>query len=49
MPFKSYAQEAYLKHNHPEIYKRWIKKYGSYKGKKKHINESRSKAVRGRS
>src|ERR1041385_8422103 len=28
MPFESYAQIAYLKHNHPKIYQRWKKKYG---------------------
>jgi len=28
MPFKSYEQMAYLKHNEPEIYKRWKRKYG---------------------
>ena len=28
MPLESYAQAAYMKHKHPEIYKRWVKKYG---------------------
>lgn len=28
MPFKSYAQMSFLKHRHPEIYKRWKEKYG---------------------
>jgi hypothetical protein len=28
MPFKSYEQMAYLKHNEPVIYKRWKRKYG---------------------
>ena len=28
MPFQSYAQISYLKHNHPQLYKRWVKKYG---------------------
>lgn len=29
MPFKSYEQMAYLKHNEPEVYERWVKKYGT--------------------
>lgn len=29
MPFKSYDQMAYLKHNEPKVYNRWKKKYGS--------------------
>lgn len=28
MPFESYAQIAWLKHNKPDIYKKWKKKYG---------------------
>lgn len=28
MPFKSYAQEAYLKYNVPSVYKRWKKEFG---------------------
>ena len=28
MPFKSYKQMAYLKHNHPNVYADWVKKYG---------------------
>ena len=41
MPFKSHAQAAYLKHNEPNVYERWKKKYGKpkkglkYKVKKK--------------
>jgi hypothetical protein len=31
MPFESYAQAAYLKRNEPEVYKRWVKKYGEPK------------------
>lgn len=37
MPFKSHAQEAYMKHNHPEVYEKWVKKYGHYKGKVKKL------------
>lgn len=29
MPFKSKKQRTYLAINHPEIYSRWKKKYGS--------------------
>lgn len=28
MPFKSEKQRTFLKINHPDIYKRWKKKYG---------------------
>lgn len=28
MPFSSYAQMAYLKHNHPNIYARWVREHG---------------------
>ena len=28
MPFKSFAQMAYLRHNHPKIYAEWVHKYG---------------------
>jgi len=28
MPFQSYAQIAWLKHNRPDIYEKWKKKYG---------------------
>ena len=34
MPFKSYEQEWYLRLNHPDIWKRWAEKYGSYTGSK---------------
>ncbi len=40
-PFKSYKQERYMFAKHPEIAKRWAKKYGgvkkpkNYKPKKK--------------
>lgn len=34
MPFKSAAQRAWLKHNRPDIYKKWVRKYGKkIKGK----------------
>lgn len=29
MPFKSAKQREYLKRNHPELYAKWLKKYGS--------------------
>ena len=29
MPFKSKKQQDFLRINHPEIYKKWKKKYGS--------------------
>jgi len=28
MPFKSKKQREYMKMIHPEIYKKWVKKYG---------------------
>ena len=31
MPFKSKAQEHYLRINEPEIYRKWMDKYGSFK------------------
>jgi hypothetical protein len=40
MPFKSFAQESFLKHRHPGIYRRWLNHYGHYKGKKKHVSKS---------
>jgi hypothetical protein len=39
MPFKSHAQESFLKHRHPAIYKRWLGEHGHYKGKKLHVKE----------
>ena len=42
MPFESFAQEAYLKHNHPSIYKRWMGEHGHYKGKKKHVSDKQA-------
>lgn len=29
MPFKSEEQRTWLKHNRPDIYRDWMKKYGS--------------------
>ena len=29
-PFKSFAQMAYLKHNEPATYKKWVRKYGKH-------------------
>ena len=29
MPFRSLKQLIYLKKNHPEIYERWKRKYGT--------------------
>ena len=43
MPFKSFAQEAYLKHKHPEIYKQWVSKYGNYEGKKLYVKKKAKK------
>lgn len=40
MPFKSKAQEAYMRINHPKIYKDWVEKYGHYKGKRKHVRKT---------
>lgn len=31
MPFSSYKQQAYMFMKHPEIAKRWVKKYGTKK------------------
>ena len=28
MPFKSCKQEAYMKANHPDLWKKWVRKYG---------------------
>jgi hypothetical protein len=28
MPFRSYKQESYFKHNLPGLYRKWKKKYG---------------------
>ena len=33
MPFKSKQQETWMKINKPAMYKKWVKKYGHYKGK----------------
>lgn len=30
MPFQSPQQEAFLKHNHPEIYRRWLAEHGHF-------------------
>jgi hypothetical protein len=32
MPFASYAEETWMKHNKPELYKQWVEKYGHYSG-----------------
>lgn len=42
MPFKSHAQEAFLKHKHPTIYRRWLGEHGHYKGKKLHVQKEAS-------
>jgi len=39
MPFKSLAQKAYLKHNDPEVYRRWVKKYGEGEDLPKRVAE----------
>lgn len=46
MPFKSFAHESYMKHNEPEIYEKWIKKYGHYKGKKLHVDKKQAEDLR---
>lgn len=28
MPFQSYEQMSWMKHNKPKMYKKWIAKYG---------------------
>lgn len=43
MPFRSYKQMAFLKHTHPELYKKWVHKYGKQIEPTK---ESRLKALR---
>ena len=42
MPFKSKEQETYLRINEPEIYERWKKRYGLYKGAETFTPESES-------
>jgi|18_taG_2_1085343.scaffolds.fasta_scaffold154101_2 hypothetical protein len=41
MPFESEKQKRYLFKNHPEIAKKWVKKYGSKPIKKKVINKKK--------
>jgi hypothetical protein len=43
MPFKSTAQEKYLFSKHPEIAKRWAKKYGVPKNLPKHVKGKKKK------
>jgi hypothetical protein len=43
MPFKSSAQEKYMMMKHPEIAKRWAKKYGMPKGLPKHVKKTKKK------
>lgn len=46
MPFQSYLQEAFLKHRHPEIYKRWKDEAGTKPvnpGRRKPISKSKKK------
>jgi hypothetical protein len=42
MPFKSKKQQDFLRINHPEIYKKWKKKYGT-KTKKTSKKKSRGR------
>ena len=35
MPFKSKKQEKFMWANHPDIARKWQKKYGTFKPKKK--------------
>lgn len=39
MPFKSHAQESFLKHRHPAIYRRWLGEHGHYNGKQLRIEK----------
>jgi hypothetical protein len=39
MPFASAEQEYYLKMNHPDIWRRWVKKYGHAPGYKKKLRQ----------
>jgi hypothetical protein len=32
MPFRSKEQEIALKHKAPDVYRRWMRKYGPYRG-----------------
>ena len=42
-PFKSYAQEAYMKHHHPKIYAHWKKQYGLPKHLPQHVKHKGKK------
>ena len=48
MPFTSYAQETFLKNKHPEIYQRWLKEHGHYKGKKLHVADELKRRIDGK-
>lgn len=43
MPFKSVKQRRYMFSQHPDIAKRWVKKYGSKIGSAKRKRTKRSK------
>lgn len=46
MPVKSYAQAAWLKHNRPDIYSRWKKKYGIPSGLPQHVDKGKSEYLK---
>jgi hypothetical protein len=45
-PFKSLAQKAWMKHNDPAMYKRWLEKYGD-SGVPARLKEKMSKKRKG--
>jgi len=45
MPFKSEAQRRYLWMEHPEVAKRWAKKYGTPRNLPYHKGEKKRSAV----
>ena len=46
MPYKSARQRAYMHAQHPEIAKKWDKKYGSKIGSSKKSRDARLKALK---
>ena len=45
MPFKSEAQRRFLWKEHPDVAKRWAKKYGTPKNLPKHIKKAAVKKL----
>lgn len=37
MPFKSKKQEKYMQINQPDLWKKWVKKYGHFKARKRKV------------